>query len=94
MIRHGMMRNPGLLALLVLGAAGPEPAPAPAPTRKPGERPEPAPAPGDVVVTPGKDGLVHLGEDRAPATVALAEDVDDRLAALQNALETHGAGGP
>lgn len=43
MIRHGMVRSPALLALLVLGAIGPEAAPAPA--RKTGERPAPAPRP-------------------------------------------------
>lgn len=44
---------------------------------------------GDVVVTPSATGKVYLGEDGALKKVALADDVDSALSALQTAHDTH-----
>lgn len=49
---------------------------------------------GDVVVTPGAGGKVYLGEDGATKRVALAEDVDARLASIQAAFDAHIHTGP
>jgi phage gp45-like len=44
---------------------------------------------GDVVITPGVGGKVYLGEDGATKKVALADDVDARLSAIQAAYDAH-----
>jgi phage gp45-like len=44
---------------------------------------------GDVVITPGAGGKIYLGEDGATKKVALADDVDARLSAIQAAYDTH-----
>lgn len=44
---------------------------------------------GDVVITPATGRFVYLGEDGAVKKVALADDVDARLATLQAAHDAH-----
>lgn len=44
---------------------------------------------GDVVITPGAGAKVYLGDDGATKKVALADEVDDRLSAIQTAFDAH-----
>lgn len=44
---------------------------------------------GDIVIEPGAGKDVYLGDGAATKRVALADDVDDRLAALQTAFDAH-----
>ena len=44
---------------------------------------------GDIVVVPGAGGQLYLGEDGAAKKVALADDVDARLATIAARFDTH-----
>lgn len=44
---------------------------------------------GDIVMIPAAGSKIYLGEDGTPKKVALADDVDDRLAKITNSYNTH-----